>query len=249
MRSFIALVALASCSKQTPRPLDDAAAKAIVAAADRTDRDRALDKHRKPVELLVFAGIAPGMHVADLGAGTGYTTELVARAVGANGHVIAQDSPNWDGPGLRNAWQARLARPALANTTHLLRDWNDPLPADAHDLDVVMFVIAYHDIIAEHGDPMKLDAAVFAALKPGGAFVVIDSSAKPGTGTSACDPLHRIDEQVVRDQVTRAGFELAGEASFYRDPTDPRDWNSDPSAKDPRAYTQDRFVLKFVKPR
>jgi len=245
------LIGLAACSKATPSDhaamIDATRAAEIVASPDRTDRDRTRDKQRKPVDLLVFIGVAPGMHVADLGAGGGYTTELMARAVGSGGAVIAQDSPHWDGPELTAAWQARLSRPALANTKHVLRSWDEPLPPEARDLDVVTFVAAYHDVVAEKDDENKLDAAVFAALKSGGVFVVIDNSAKPGSAKTACEPLHRIDEQVVRDEVQRAGFKLVAEGSFMRNPADPRDWNADPG-KDPRTHTQDLFALKFVKP-
>jgi predicted methyltransferase len=112
---------------------------------------------------------------------------------------------------------------------------------------VVTFVAAYHDVVAEKDDENKLNAAVFAALKPGGVYVVIDNSAKSGSGKTACEPLHRIDEQVVRDEVQRAGFKLAAEGTFMRNPSDARDWNADPGA-DPRTHTQYLFVLKFVKP-
>jgi predicted methyltransferase len=84
-------------------------------------------------------------------------------------------------------------------------------------------------------------------LKSGGTYVVIDNSARAGTGTADCDPLHRIDEATVRAEVQKAGFKLAGESAFMRNPADPRDWNADPG-KDPRTHTQDLFVLKFVKP-
>jgi predicted methyltransferase len=243
------VIGVSACSRSQPaRQLIDATrAKELVASTDRTDRDRERDKQRKPVDLLVFVGVAPGMHVADLGAGGGYTTELMARAVGPTGTVIAQDSPHWDGPELAQAWTTRLARPALANTKHVLRGWDEPLPPETRDLDIVTFVAAYHDVAAEKDDTTKLDAAVFAALKDGGVFVVIDNTAKDGSGKSACEPLHRIDEQVVRDEVQRAGFKLVAESSFMRNPADPRDWNADPE-KDPRSHTQDLFVLKFVKP-
>lgn len=217
-------------------------------APDRAPHDKQLDAYRKPAQLIAFAGVAPGMHVADLGAGTGYTSELMARAVGPSGSVIAQDSSHWSGDWMNKPWDARLHSPAGKNLQHVMRGWNEPLPPEAKDLDLVTFVAAYHDVVAEKDDPEKLDAAVFAALKHGGVFVVIDNSAKDGSGTAACEPLHRIDEAVVKEQVQRAGFRLADESSFLRNPSDPRDWNADPGAKDPRVHTQDLFALKFVKP-
>lgn len=247
----LSLLAVTACthskSPATPSAGDAALAAQIVAAPDRTDRDRERDAHRKPAQLLTFIGVAPGMRVADLGAGGGYSTELLARAVGPSGVVVAQDTPNWDGPGLTKAWEARLARPALKNTTHVIRKWDDPLPPETKDLDVVTFVAAYHDVVAEKDDENKLNQAVFAALKPGGAYIVVDNSAKAGSGKAECERLHRIDEQVVRDEVQRAGFKLVAEGDFLRNPADARDWNADPGA-DARTHTQDLFVLKFVKP-
>lgn len=239
-----ALALLSACSRRS----ETASFDQIVGAADRSADDRKLDDSRKPVATLTFFGVKSGMHVADLGAGAGYTSELLARVVGPSGHVIAHDSPTWDGPWLQKNWAERGAKPALANTTHVVRAWDDPLPPGTQDLDAVYFVCAYHDVIAEHGDSNKLDKAVFAALKRGGTFVVIDNSAKDGTGGGDSERLHRVDEKLVRDEVTRAGFQLAGTGDFLRNPNDPRDWNADPGAKDPRARTQDRFALKFVKP-
>jgi predicted methyltransferase len=255
----VGVLALASaCSSKSPAPASPPAAPAaaapaiaydqLVAATDRSEGDRKIDGSRKPVDTLAFFGVKPGMHVADLGAGGGYTSELLARAVGPNGHVIAHDSPTWDGDWLQKAWKERTAKPVMANSTHVLRAWNDPLPPGTQDLDAVYFVCAYHDVIAEKGDSNQLARAVFASLKHGGVFVVIDNSAKDGTGGGDSERFHRIDEKLVRDEVTRAGFQLAATADFLRNPGDTRDWNADPSSKDPRARTQDRFVLKFVKP-
>ena len=246
----MAILIVAACAKSSPSAavLDTAQLQTIVAAPDRSDNDRERDKQRKPVDLLTFIGVAPGMHAADLGSGGGYTAELLARAVGPTGSVVAQDTPHWNVESIAKAWATRLARPELAHTTHVTRSWEDPLPPDAHDLDVVTFVAAYHDVVAEKDDETKLNAAVFAALKPGGVYVVIDNSAQAGAGKTVCATFHRIDEQVVRDEVVRAGFKLAGDAGFMRVPTDTRDWNADPDGTNPRAHTQDLFVLKFVKP-
>ena len=262
-RFTLLLVAVAACSHHAPATtsttsttpalaapgaIDAAHAEAIVNAPDRDDHDRKRDAQRKPAQLLVFAGVAPGMHAADLGAGTGYTSELVARAVGPTGSVIAQDSPNWAGDWMTKAWTPRLASPVMANAKHVMRTWGDPFPPDARDLDLVTSVASYHDAIAEKDDPAKMNAAVFAALKHGGTYIVIDNSAKAGTGSAVCATLHRVDEALVRDQVQQAGFKLVAEGDFMRNPADTRDWNADPEANDPRVHTQDLFALKFVKP-
>src|SRR5437762_2539831 len=98
----LALVFLLGCASRTPSGgaavPRTANPQEIVAAPDRTERDRAMDEHRKPVEMLTFFELGPGMRVAELGAGGGYTTELLARAVGPTSVVFAQDTPNWDGP-------------------------------------------------------------------------------------------------------------------------------------------------------
>ncbi len=246
----ICLAVLTACAARTPVPNPStpspALAQEIVAAPDRIDRDRAMDVHRKPVPMLAFFQVGPGMRVAELGAGGGYSTELFARAVGTGGIVYAQDTPNWDGPGLQKAWQGRLSRPSMQNTKHFLRQWDDPLPPDAKGLDAVYSVAVSHDAIAEKSDTGKMNQAVFAALKPGGVYAIIDNSAKPGSGTANAESLHRIDEQLVRDEVARAGFKLVAEDKFLRNPDDPRDWNADSGVN--KTHTQDRFALKFVKP-
>jgi len=236
---YLAAALVASCAApQKPQ-------SQVSEAPDRTERDRAMDAHRKPVPMLAFFGVASGAKVAELGAGGGYSTELFARSVGPQGKVFAQDTPNWDGPGLTKIWQDRLARPAMKNTTHFIRQWDEPFPADLKDLDAVYSVAVYHDAIAEKSDTGRMNRAVFAALKPGGVYAIIDNSARPGTGAAEVERLHRIDEQLVRDEVQRAGFKLAGESDFLRNPSDPRDWNADSTVN--KTHTQDRFALKFVK--
>jgi predicted methyltransferase len=236
------------CACAAPaRTLPKADYGAIVAAPDRTDPDRALDPGRKPERMLAFLAVRPGMHVADLAAGGGYSTELLARAVAPDGLVFSQNSQlllKFAG----EAWTARLARPALKNAVRVEREFEDPLPPEARGLDLVLINASYHDLVAMKVDRAMMDRAVFAALRKGGAFVVIDSSARPGSGVSDSPTLHRIDEQVVKDEVTAAGFRLAAEDDFLRNPDDTRDWNSSPRAAGERRGTSDRFALRFVKP-
>ncbi|HET6802068.1 MAG TPA: SAM-dependent methyltransferase, partial [Casimicrobiaceae bacterium] len=80
--------------------------------------------------------------------------------------------------------------------------------------------------------------------KPGGRYVIVDHSGRPGTGITEGRTLHRIDEAVVRDEVGKAGFLLDAEGDFLRNPADARD---DASGQ-PKVPT-DKFVLRFVKPR
>ena len=244
---FPAAVVLAACAALAASPKNQqAAAQQIVAAADRTPRDRELDSHRKPVQMLVFFGTSPGMRVGEVGAGGGYSSELFARAVGPSGKVFAEDTPNWDGPGLQKAWERRLSGPAMKNTVHFVRQWDEPFPPEVKDLDAVYSVAVYHDAVAEKGDTARMNQAIFKALKRGGVYAIIDNSAKRGTGRADCEKLHRIDEQAVRDEVTKAGFRVAGEDSFLRNDKDTRDWNADPGVN--KTHDQDRFAIKFVKP-
>src|SRR5215470_9352059 len=224
------------------------AIRAVVDAPDRSAADRALDPGRHPAEMLAFFDIKPGMRVAELGAGGGYTTELLARTVGPSGVVYAQNSPFILKRFAEQPWSARLATPPMAKVIRLDREFDDPFPPEAHDLDAVLIVLLYHDTVWLGADREKMNHAVFKALRPGGTYGIIDHSAVAGSGTADVQTLHRIDERVVRHEVTAAGFDLVAEATFLRNPSDARDWNDSPSAAAARRGTSDRFVLKFVKP-
>ena len=238
-------VALVACGASQSRAPDYGA---IVAAEGRTPEDRAFDAHRHPAELLAFFGVRPGMRAADLGAGGGYTTELLARAVGRTGKVWAQNDPGLIQKFMGPMITARLARPVDANVVRVDRPFDDPLPPDATNLDLVTFFIFYHDVVWIGADRDKMNRAVFAALKPGGAYVIVDSSAKAGEGTTVAQTHHRIEESVVEAEVEKAGFKLAARGDFLRNPADTRDWNSSPHAAGDRRGTEDRFALRFVKP-
>jgi len=252
---LVAAVLPAAC-RRPPKPQPvivttvevPAAVRAAVEARDRSEADRVLDAGRRPGELLAFFGVAPGMRVAELGAGGGYTAELLARVVGPAGTVYGHNTPLILTRFAEKPWRARLARPVMRNVTRVDSDFDAPLPPEARDLDVVLLVLFYHDTVWMRVDRTHMNAAIFRALKPGGVFGIVDHSARAGTGTADVETLHRIEERVVRDEVQAAGFQLAAEATFLRNPDDARDWNDSPRAAAARRGTSDRFVLRFVKP-
>ncbi|MBS2026422.1 MAG: class I SAM-dependent methyltransferase [Deltaproteobacteria bacterium] len=221
---------------------------AVVAAPDRTDADRALDPGRKPAAFLAAIAPAPGMNVGELFAGGGYTTELLARVVAPSGKVYAEN-PKWVLEKFAaKPWADRLARPVNANVVREDTELDAPFPNLDGQLDRVVTNANYHDAVWAGVDLAKMNAAVFTALKPGGWYIVADSSAKPGTGLQDAKTLHRIDETVVRQQVEAAGFHFLRADESLRNPADTRDWNASPSAAKEKRGTSDRFIFVFEKP-
>lgn len=224
------------------------ALQAVVDASDRNEADRALDKGRHPGELLTFLRLSPGMKVADLGAAGGYTTELLARAVGPAGKVYGQNPKFVLERFAEKPWKERLALPVMKNVVRVDREFSDPLPPEARNLDAVVMVLFYHDTVWLKVDRDAMNHAVLAALKPGGVYAIVDHSGRAGTGITETQSLHRIEETVVRAEVERAGFHFDGAGDFLRNPADPCDWNDAPGGAGGRRGTSDRFALRFVKP-
>jgi predicted methyltransferase len=251
---------LFSCSGASQRPTlaaatGPAATSAIpapsaegVVNSDRSEADRKLDAGRHPAELLAFFKIAPGMSVAEISAGGGYTTELLARAVGPAGKVYGQNAKLMLERFAEKPWSERLAKPVMKNVVRVDREFDDPLPPEAKNLDAVVCVLFYHDMFWLGVDRDKMNRAVFAALKPGGIYGIVDHSAKDGAGSNEVKTLHRIEEKVVRAEIEKAGFRLKAEGTFLKNPNDTRDWSASPGAAGDKRGTSDRFVLAFEKP-
>lgn len=242
----------------------------LLASPDRRAADRTNDVRRKPDQMLAFIGVRPGMVALDLSAGGGYTTELLARAVGPTGRVYGQSAPRNPsamppaapeggaaapatttapppaGPPPSPAALAERARnPAAGNIIAVVQRFEDPVPAAVtpNGLDLVTLMFNYHDLGHLGVDRGPMNKAVFAALKPGGMYVIADHAGRPGTGISESGTLHRIEESFLRKEVEAAGFVLAEEGKFLRNPSDPRDKNTPVPAQ-----PKDEFVLKFIKP-
>ncbi|MGE0323319.1 MAG: class I SAM-dependent methyltransferase [Polyangiaceae bacterium] len=220
----------------------------LLDAEDRDPKDRELDAGRHPGELLAFFEISPGMKVAELGAGTGYTAELLARRVGKKGKVFAQNPKFVLEKFAEAPWSERLKKPVMKPVVRVDREFDDPLPKEAKNLDAVFLVLFYHDTYWMEIDRAKMNAAIFKALKPGGVFAVVDHSAAAGHGSKDVKTLHRIEEDLVKQEIEAAGFQLESEGQFLRNPKDTLDWNDAPSASADKRGTSDRFVLKFKKP-
>jgi predicted methyltransferase len=214
---------------------------AIVAASDRADSDRQTDQRRDPVKLLAFTGVKSGMTVLDMGAGGGYSTELMARAVGPSGKVYAQDFET--SARAKERFEARMKTDAMKNVIVVSRPFDDPVPSDVGSLDLITFFFFYHDTTYMAVDRGAMNRRLYAALKPGGLLIIADHSAKPGQGATVGKTLHRIEESTLRGEVEAAGFKLAGEGDFLRHPEDTRD---EPPFR-PKVPV-DEFVLKFQKP-
>ena len=221
---------------------EDVDYRAIVASPDRSEADRQTDQRRNPELLLAFTGVRPGMRVLDMGAGGGYSTELLARAVGSSGTVYAQDSQAVS-PRATERFDERAKTSAMRNVVRVLRDYDDPVPPGVRDLDLITFFFAYHDTAFMSVDRARMNRGLFEALKPGGVLVIADHSAQAGAGISVAKSLHRIEEATLRREIEAAGFRLAAEADFLRHREDPRD-----SIVFRPKVPVDEFVLKFVRP-
>jgi len=218
---------------------------AALADKGRPAADVQRDAARHPGELLAWAGVRPGMKVADFIMGGGYFTRILARAVGPAGHVWAFQPTEFIKFRAAYADEQKAAAAPYADVTPL----TGPLVGLKlpEGLDLVLTVQNYHDMHLKAFPPetaAKADAEIFRALKPGGAFIVVDHVGPPDADTP--DKLHRIDPAIIRKEVEATGFRFAGESYLLRNPQDPHDkLVFDPSI---RGKT-DQVAFKFVKPR
>jgi predicted methyltransferase len=219
---------------------------AAINSPDRPAADRESDASRKPAQVMAFFGVKPGMQVADIWAGGGSTTELLARIVGPRGRVYSQNSVFPEKfKKAELTWKDRVKEPGMGNVVEVTKAFDAPdlLPVAPGTLDAVLINLNYHDLFDVGADADKFNASVLRALKPGGIFGIVDNSAQAGSGTRDTNTLHRIDEDFVVKQVEKDGFRLVATSDVLRNPNDPR---TEPFWK--VNHTQDRFILKFVRP-
>jgi len=206
----------------------------------------AQDVLRKPEQMLVFAGIKPGQQVADFLPGGGYFTRLFSDVAGPSGHVTMLETTRWGADNI--ASDQKVIDDGYKNVsldTAAFGQFNLPAPVD-------LFWTSrnYHDLlIAKYGvvDMAAFNARVFASLKPGGLYIVLDHSAPDGTGSRLTDTTHRIDEALVKEKLAKAGFKLEAESDLLRNPDDDR--TKAFYAPEMQGKNTDKFALLFRRPK
>jgi predicted methyltransferase len=223
---------------------------AAVNHAGRSAADNERDPKDKPARVLRLTGIGPGMRVVDVLGGNGYYSELLSYLVGPKGEVLLINNAGFDG--YDTTWKERLAGNRLPNVTHRIVDLS-AMNLGTASFDAALLIKVYHDLYWKEliDGPPKTDAKhvldqIAAALKPGGVLLVVDHSAKAGTGSADADSLHRIDDVYARHDIESHGFKLVAYAEFLRDPSDDR---TQISYKPPALGKTDRFVYVFRKER
>jgi predicted methyltransferase len=219
-----------------------------VADPTRPEGDRGRDAARKPVESLQFSGVKPGDAVADFNASGGYFTRLFSDVVGSRGHVYAIEPVEIQEYIAKQTAELRAYAANHRNITVSVQTALESLHLP-RKLDLFWIAQNYHDLHNTYFGPLDIAAfnkAVFAALKPGGAYVVLDHTAAPGAPADVTETLHRIDPATVRREVEAAGFVFDSESLILANPADPRTIKV--FDKSIQGHT-DQFILKFRKPR
>jgi predicted methyltransferase len=205
---------------------------------------RTADALRKPAETLAFSGLKSGMTVGEFYPAGGYFTRMISDVVGPSGHVYAIENAGWNDSVKDD--RAMLAEGKWNNVSLDVQPFGTV--KFAQPLDLAWVTQNYHDLkIPQYGnvDTVAFDRAVYAALKPGGVFLIIDHQGPPGMSPIDIAKMHRINRDVVVKEVTSAGFKLAAEGDFLHRPGDDHTKPIfDPSI---RGHT-DQYALKFVKP-
>jgi len=202
-------------------------------------------------ELIRFARVEAGSTVIDIYPGNGDWTRLFSDVVGPEGRVysfVPAEVAHFKNDPV-GKMQALAKEPGRENVEAVSADLVAIAEA-TQAADVVWLHLFYHDLhtalIQSRGaTAADFNRAVYARLKPGGFYVIVDHAAATGSGTSDTQSLHRIDPASVREEVEAAGFVLEAQSTMLANGDDPHSIKVfDPSMKD----KTDRFVYRFVKP-
>jgi predicted methyltransferase len=235
---------------------------------NRSAENKARDSFRHPVETLQFFGLQAGMTVVEISPGGGWYTEVLAPLMKDKGILYAAHfGMNAPGAYYRNSLGKYLQKLAAAPDVYgsvVVTQLQPPeltaiAPAGSADM-VVAFRNVHSWMRADSAQETLV--AIYAALKPGGVFGLVQHRAKAGTSIEAMKKSGYVTQDHVLELAVAAGFELAGQSDLNANPKDGADhpegvWTLPPALRlgevDKKKYLaigeSDRMTLKFVKPR
>ena len=245
--------------------------KAALSDPGRSAEEISRDNDRKAAAVLAFSGVKPGDKVIDLMPGAGYYTRIFSKLVGPKGHVYSivpyvgpnpqfarterEDAIKQGKPVAARPIDAILQIQNIADYANVTGLWEGLGQYGGHvsvpeQVDLVWTSDNYHDLHNKRFgnakgllDMVAVDKAIFAALKPGGVFLVLDHAAAKGVGFSQTETLHRAESDAVKAEVLQAGFVFDGESNALVSPSD--DHTKPIFVMHDKT---DQFVLRFKKP-
>jgi predicted methyltransferase len=265
--AVVVLLACGSVQVRAQQPDVGALVDKALAGDHRSERNRARDVHRHPRETLVFFGLRPDMHVAEVWPGGGWYTEVLAPVLRDAGryyaaHYHINDNTHRYYRSSQREFVEKLAkRPDVYDkvvVTGLLPPHLDMAPKGM--LDLVLTFRNVHNWTQE-GFDAQMFRAFFDALKPGGVLGVVEHRAQDGTTLADMKRSGYMTEAYVIKLAQAAGFRLEAKSEVNANPRDTKDhprgvWTLPPSLRlgdtDRAKYLaigeSDRMTLKFVKP-
>ena len=235
---------MVACALTVPVFAQDAGADALraaLAAAERSDEDRARDATRKPVEVLQFLGVSEGDTVLELFAAGGWYTQVLSAAVGDSGEVYA-----WN-PEMLLRREGFLDREAalhgrLGNVTAVHGEVaNAGIDGQA---DVALTALNLHDMYNRGGEAAAVNMlnGAFVGLRSGGILGVIDHRGSSGQPNA---DLHRMEQRSAESVIEAAGFVIEGRSEILANPDDDHSLGIRDASI--RGKT-DRFLIRARKP-
>ncbi len=236
---------------------DDAALRAAIAGAQRSDANKARDKYRHPMETLTFFGIKPDMKVVEIAPGAGWYTEILAPFLKDHGKLYEVVGK---GAGAKSFEEKLKADPSVYGQIVVVSAQppaeTEMVPAGSADM--VLTFRNVHDWLPK-GTAEDYFKAFYRALKPGGILGVTDHRADPSQPQDPNAKNGYVRQDYMIKLAEEAGFKLAGASEINANPKDNRDhpvWNLPPTLrqgdKDRAKYLaigeSDRMTLKFIKP-
>jgi len=245
---LLAILILAGCSV-TPATTTDDLILGSIANPARSDADRDRDARSHPEVILGLLNIEPGDTVADIFAGGGYYSQLIAGITGPEGNVILHNNTPYSKWVMKQLQEQYIDNPVPG--IRVLLSEVDDLQLEPDSLDAALMVMSFHDLYyynPERGwgetDVTLFLAQLQIALKPGARLVIVDHAAFPGTGKDSAQEVHRIDEEFARQVIEDIGLTYLTGSNVLRNPND--DKSKMVFDKTVRGKT-DRFVMAFTK--